>query len=212
MVFVQRRVMALAILVLCTGLNCEASCAGTVIGAKVGLAISRLNMDGWGGSESSKGLTIGPFVSVPISSVLEIQPSVVYTRRGGEYNNQSSYPDGALAEVDKATYSVDYIEIPLVIRYRLSSNSGWWPVLIAGPLWRTPVSSELTWDWYRVTDWADKSDFGFVVGFGTDARVGSLVGSIEVQFSSSFSPIGESEHYTFDSTLEGLNVQFSLGF
>jgi hypothetical protein len=212
MVFVQRKVMALAIVVLCAGLNCKAACAGTVIGVKVGLANSRLNMDGWGGSESYKGLTIGPFVSVPISSVIEIQPSVVYTRRGGEYNDQRSYPDGPLAEVDKATYSVDYIEIPLVIRYRLSSNRGWWPVLIAGPLWRTPVSSELTWDWDRVTDWADKSDFGFVVGFGTDARVGSLVGSIEVQFSSSFSAIGGSEDYTFDATLEGLNVQFSLGY
>lgn len=58
------------------------------------------------------GLVAGAFVEIPVSSVLSVQPSLLYSQEG---NLQK---DGN----DKAIYKFDYLNLPVVLKYNHSSG------------------------------------------------------------------------------------------
>jgi len=206
-----RTVVTIAALLILGGRSC-ADAAVLDFGILGGVTASRLHISGWGASDWHTGAAYGGFLHLELSAAFALQPSILYAGRGGRYTDRSSYPDGPLAEVHDARYSVDYLEVPVVLRYRTLPQARHHPVLIAGLFWRTPLSSELSWDGQVVEDWADVSDFGVVLGAGVESALGQHRVGVDVVYSRSFGGAGDDEYLTFHSGIEGLRGDLHITF
>ncbi len=105
------------------------------VGIKVGATSSHMHLDGmtYGSSESAAGFVIGPFVDVALSPSLVFQPALVFVRRGGTYHDLPSSLDNTQDEADELAFRRDYLELPLLLRYRGPWRSKLPLTLIAGP-------------------------------------------------------------------------------
>jgi len=198
--------MALGVVLGSTTQATELSFGGTA-----GLVGSRLDVDGWGGSARQSNVALGGFVSVVLGPSVSFRPGVTYVRRGGEFLDQTSHPGGSLEVVSQASYEVDYIEIPILVRYRLAPDSRFSPVLIAGPVWRLAISSEGSWQGRETDDWVEESGLAVEFGAGFESGLGRYVGSVDVVYSRSLGEVGDGVFYTEGSTFaDGIGVR--LGF
>ena len=204
-------VLAIGFLAAMSGIL-SAQAAEVTVGATVGLAQSRLDVDNWGDSDSYTSAEVGGFVSVELVSTLSLQAGLTYVQRGGEYTDRTNHPDGSLAYVDDASYTVSYLEIPVLLRYRPFTATRYTPVLIAGPVGRVALSSEMSWNGTDIDDWADGSDLAFAVGFGVESALGRFLGSVDVIYNRSFGGVGDGEDYAFGAALEGLGARFCIAF
>jgi hypothetical protein len=186
--------------------------AELAVGGKVGLALSRLDIDGWGGSSWHEGVAMGAFATVGLNRALSVQPGVNYVRRGGRYTDRPSLPGGSLQYVAEASYAVSYLEVPVLLRYRALPGPRSALVVIAGPVWRAALSSEMTFDGAESEGWADGSGLAFAVGLGLESTIGRLLGSVEAVYSRSFGGVGDGEDHAFGAALEGVGAQLGIAF
>jgi hypothetical protein len=202
-------ILAVIVLVLATR---TATAVELKFGGMVGLAESRLDMDGWGGSDWHTSVTVGGTASVVLNSALSIQTGVAYARRSGEFTDQSSHPGGSLAFVDEASYRVDYLETPILLRYRLAPTARRSPVLVAGPVLRWALSSELDWQGTEVEGWANTATIALALGLGLDTSLGGVLGSIDLLYSRSLGGIGDGTYYTDDANFDGIEARLGIAF
>jgi len=208
----HRFVAIVGVVLLIAGPATTKALANTVVGMKIGLAQSQLNVDGWGGSEWHSGITVGPYVSIGVNSHLSVEPNLLFTQLGGTFRDQSSLPGGWLQVVEEVAYSVDYLEVPLLFRFRPSPGGSMPIVLIAGPVWRTVLSSEWSFDGDSREDWAESPAFAIALGVGVEAQLGKLEGRLEILYNRSLTTVGSSDSFTDDGSLSGFNFQMGLGF
>lgn len=88
----------------------------TYYGFRIGPAFSTVKSDDpdLNGSDSQTGLTVGAVVGIPLSDdiPLYIEPGLFYTEKGGKKNIFSEE-----GEKKKMTYDLNYLEVPIVLKY-----------------------------------------------------------------------------------------------
>ena len=102
----------LGILGLAGALAGDALAGPATVGGRLGLAVSRIEVDGWGWSDGEAGLVVGGFVGIGLGGGVTLEPGLQYTRRGGSFGRQASHPDGSQAGVQGASYELDALELP----------------------------------------------------------------------------------------------------
>lgn len=145
-----------------------AASAQTSFGVRAGLNVSDLTGDDIAGSQPRLGFTGGAFANVPVgTSGFSVQPEVSYSQKGVASDNSS------------AEYRVDYVEVPILLRYQtVVTDSGLLVGGYAGPALGFKVSEEIAGgggsintDVFKSTDVG--AAFGVTVGagaFGVDGR------------------------------------------
>ncbi len=105
----------------------------------------------------------GVFLTYNFSPKFSIQPELLLSVKGTK--------DGTI--ISLLNWSMNYIEIPILIKYNLAAGSGAKPTLYAGPSLSLLTSSELKIifvDAIDVTDYLKKMDLGFAVGASIDIK------------------------------------------
>ncbi len=90
-------------------------------GAVLGVDFAKATGDDASGAKSKTGFMGGLFVAFPVGSSVMIEPEILYSMKGTKFEEAG----------DKATETLDYIEIPVLFRYNFSADGG--AYILAGP-------------------------------------------------------------------------------
>ena len=148
-----------------------------VKGVKLGLSMATLTGEDSEGLDSRIGLAGGAFVRVPIGEQLSIQPEVNYVQKGAE--------ESAIGITLKI--KMDYVEIPVLLRYEFPAGGSVLPCLYAGPMVAFKVVSDMTAEALGTSlDLGianqKSTDFGLVIGGGIDVGMGSSAITFDLRF------------------------------
>jgi hypothetical protein len=155
-------------LVLCgTGWSAEAAKKGTEKGFKVGLAMAKFGGDA-GSPKNRMGFGFGGFIGFRVGENMMIQPELLYLMKGAKYE----------AGNEKLTFKVDYLEIPVLIKFCIPTKGQISPSLFVGPSVGIKLSNKIRYEEGGVSeeakvDFAKGTDFGLVLGGGLDFAMGT---------------------------------------
>jgi hypothetical protein len=115
------RVPALAALALAAVTTTSSAQSSMKIGALVGVDFTNLTGDSVSGLSSKTGFAGGLYVGFPMGKSFMIEPEVLYVNKGAEDNTISP----------NQTLSINYIQIPVLVRYNFNPAGG--PFILLGP-------------------------------------------------------------------------------
>jgi hypothetical protein len=106
-----------------------------------------------------KGIIAGPFVAFYLYDNLAIQPELLYSQEGFRVENATT-----------DTYAVDFVQIPLLLKFNLSPSSPISPYLFSGPFAAFKVRDEIPAG--TAIPPIKKFNFGFTAGGGLGINLG----------------------------------------
>jgi len=140
------------------------------------------------GSSSRKALVVGGFVKVNLLSIIAIQPEVLYSGKGAEFEENST----------KATDKITYLEIPVLVRVNAINAGVLKAGLIGGPSFAFTLSAKRTIEASGQSHEDDikksikSNDVGAVVGIGVDLGAGVISLTGDVRYTMGLSSIDDS--------------------
>ena len=144
------------------------------LGIKAGINISDLtNLENEYIEMGTKsGLAVGVFYCVDITDEFSIQPEMNYTMKGVRDSGVTDGNDWAL------NFNIDYLEFPVLVKYRFPSFGKFEPNLFAGPYLGIKLSAKtkVTLNEESVSEDVEdirSTDFGVVIGGGLDFELWS---------------------------------------
>jgi hypothetical protein len=162
------------------------------IGPKVGLNISNLHGDDAGSPDSKTGFSGGAFFTYQFNKMFAIQPEAYYTMKGAKEKTNFEGVDVDL------TYSLDYIEIPLLIKFIIPmEGSSIKPAIFAGPAvgFNTTAKGKVEYsgESYEedLTDIAS-TEFAIIFGGGVGFPVGGNELGFDVRYNLGMTTIDDS--------------------
>lgn len=155
---------------------------------KGGIVSSRLANTEWE-SSASPGFAIGLSLDFRFTQLFSVQPEVLYVEKGGREKVPSLNTEFNL--------TLDYIEVPVIAKFYLPTNTILQPHAYVGPYASFLIENnsnielidneQLTPD--KVVEDANRSDFGAVIGIGTDFNFAFNTMSAEIRYSAGFSDV-----------------------
>ncbi|MBN2227025.1 MAG: PorT family protein [candidate division Zixibacteria bacterium] len=137
-------------------------------GTKGGMIASSISSD-ITNAETKRGLIIGGFVEIRMGA-LSLQPELMYVSRGYELKQAALPKVGDIKEVE-----INYVELPILVKYAPVSTQLVRPHLFAGPA----IAVEIGATSYTYTSEAEVSDLvhnvevNGVIGVGVDIALGT---------------------------------------
>lgn len=109
----------------CIGLSIPPSASGQVtVGFQGGLSLAKISGDGVADDLSNRtGISIGAFLETPISGMLSFQPEVNYAQKGAKDSDEGF----------EVSLKIDYIEVPLLVKFDLPTSGSISPHVLVGP-------------------------------------------------------------------------------
>ena len=174
-------------------------------GFKGGISISKVSGDLTDGMSSRMGFTGGFYVSMNVSPNISIQPEAIYSMKGAE---EEGYID-LIDETMKAEANFDYVEIPVLIKVTVPTQSGIATSFYAGPAVAFKTSAKFTLSVGDESatvdiDNAKSTDFGLVFGGGVQFPFGASSIGIEARYSMGLGEFLESADEAF--TEDAINL------
>ncbi len=134
--------MLFALMLVYSSAVAESELSAVSKGVKIGVGFGK-----WTGSDAKlddgfgniidptyrSGLTFGAFITIPVNTSVSIQPELLYVVKG------TKYEEGG----ESATFKIDYIEIPVLIKYSFSTSGNIKPNIFFGPALNIKASSKL---------------------------------------------------------------------
>jgi hypothetical protein len=182
----RRIFFLLAALMLCTAVQAGAADRPTV-GPSLGLSIANFRGDDSEGLDSRIGVCLGGFIEYPITPIVSVQVEVLYAMKGATESGSG---------ID-LTWSMDYIEVPVLVRLNMAPAGGVRPYLLAGPSIGLNVGAEWKVEGYGqsvalgIDDYVKGSDIGLIFGGGIGFPVGSRMLSLEGRYDMGFATIDD---------------------
>lgn len=154
--------VALALTALPAGLLAQESGTSMQLGLKAGLNLATLNTDGDTPGRRTAFIG-GAHLTVPLGSQFYIQPELLYSMKGMKIGFMGF----------TATWSLDYIEVPVLAMFKLPFWSSLEPFAYAGPAVGFNVRSNMGADYedeeigsVDLADYTNSVDFSLVIGAG----------------------------------------------
>lgn len=132
-------------------------------GVKAGVNAADLYGDDVSSSDTRAGFNGGLFVNYRFSKMFGVQPEVLFTQKGGDLSN-------GLAENGTTEYSLNYLEIPVLAKFYIPTNSMLEPNIYVGPKVGFNLSGEANDT--DIDDDLKNADFGLAFGAGLDFNMG----------------------------------------
>jgi len=162
---------------------------------KGGVSLSRL----YSGSDTfdphwKTGSSIGASANFRISSLMAFQPEIFYVMKGFAYGKGLVFDDaGNVLGANERFLSVDYLEVPVLLRFDLAPERLIMPHVLIGPAFsvkqRERYEVRGTGATSYETDNLKKFDTGIVLGAGIEFGQGLNGWMIEGRFTHGLSPI-----------------------
>jgi len=151
-------------------------------GIKAGLAMSSFTGDDkeYEGVEpgTRMGLAAGGFLTFALGPNFALQPEALYVMKGAKYEEGG----------DELTIKLNYIDIPVLLKYRFTAAGSTRPCLFAGPVASIKASAKAKSDFGGVEEEEDMSDevksldFGIALGGGLDFAMASSTVTFDVRY------------------------------
>lgn len=189
-------------ILICTVLSILLFCAPALsqqYGVKAGLNFASISYDDEEGIfdiTSTTRFNFGGFFSIRLHDAISFQPEVCYAQKGAEYSVNFLGIQG------EAVMKLDYLEIPLLVKYTLGKQGKITPSLFAGPFLGFKMSSTLktTVTAQGVTESEEEdledvksTNFGLVFGGELTYNMGSFVLFFDVRYSLGLSNIVDTD-------------------
>lgn len=151
-------------------------------GVKGGLSFATFSGADSKGYNTQTGFVGGAYLKLNIARNLAIQPEVLFSQKG------SSGSVRTLSTTIKRDFKIDYIEIPLLLRYTIATEGTATPFVYAGPsigfITKAKVTFEALGESSTLNMANEKtSDFCVVFGGGVELDAGSMDVFIDARFS-----------------------------
>lgn len=201
-------------------LLCTAACAQhgvTAKGLKIGFGFADISTEYSELNDlvdSRVGFNGGAFLTYSINRRFAVQPELLYVSKGA----------GKSALFFSVTWSIDYLEVPVLAKFDLKPNGPLHPNLLAGPALGILLSSKfhIFGDSYDVADGLKSTDLGFVFGGELDYRhitldvryTLGLVNTIDAAKINKLTGAQPNDLYYLegDPTSKNTNLAFMLGY
>lgn len=141
--------------------------------------------------ETKMGLAGGVFLEIGLPGPLSIQPEVLYVQKGAKI----SFAEGEITGTLKA--NIDYIEIPLLLKFNLVSGGLTIPSVYAGPYvgFNTKAEFVISADGYTekedIKDSIKNTEFGVTFGLGLTQKLGVIKVTLDARYDLGISNIIE---------------------
>jgi len=110
-------------------------------GVVVGLNSSTMSSDDSKDASRLTGLIAGILLNVPVGANFAIQPELLYSMKGARLSN--AYPSGTYDVVTRSGPLLDYVEIPILLRFGAPGSGKAKPFFYGGPALSFKVSCEV---------------------------------------------------------------------
>jgi hypothetical protein len=177
------------------------------VGVRIGPSYSQIDLSPYGEFQWGTGLAIGPFLSTAISEGASIDLSAIYTVRSGDYRDVTLEEDESVVEVGRATLSLDYVDLSILLRQAVFRQPTFSPVLIGGLSYGIVTSTEFVQDGYLYPDLGNHADAAVVAGLGVERILDGPNLSVDLVYRH---PIAESGWGSPE--VRGFSLLFGLGF
>jgi hypothetical protein len=173
----KRFVLGITLLLALAPLSVPAAHAEMAIGVKGGLSLSHVNADLFE-TDNRAGFVGGVYGALGLSPNITVQPELLFVRKGAKlFNTDVRIGPLDLGEFG-ATLDVDYLEVPVLLRFSMPTAGPVDMRLLAGPVAAFKVGEQLSTTGligYRLpTDQVKTTDFGLAVGGAVGVRNGGL--------------------------------------
>jgi len=195
----RRKLSGLAVFfsaVLLLGLMASQAEAGVKFGVKGGLALANIKSipDTFEGYkwENKQGLVGGVFAEIGLVGGFSLQPEVLYVQKGAKFSFSEEGITGT------AKFNVDYVEIPLLLKYNLISSGLTIPSVYAGPYFGFNTRARLVFkmegypeEYLELKDDIKDTEFGLTFGLGLTQKLGVMKVTLDARYDLGLSNIAE---------------------
>ena len=196
-----RSILSLSFLLLVAA-GASAGPIGIHPGFKVGMTVANLegNISSASELESRSDITFGGTLRLDIGPYFSLQPELLYVPGGGK--GSLVVDGGGTPTTVDGTLKLDYLELPVLAKFRLPGSPSMMPNLYMGPTAAINLASKLKGDFTSsggsASGEADLKDqvesllFGGAIGGGFDLKMGKGLLTLDARYSKSFSEIFKS--------------------
>ncbi|MGQ9800500.1 MAG: porin family protein [Candidatus Saccharicenans sp.] len=189
--------------------------AGITFGAKGGFSLANIktipeNFEGYKW-ENKTGLAGGVFMEIGLPGPFSIQPEVLYVQKGAKI----SFFEGEFSGTLKA--NIDYIEIPLLLKYNFISGGPLSPSVYFGPYFGFNTTAEFVIsiegqgeEREDIKDDIKNTEFGMVFGLGLTQKLGTIKLTLDARYDLGISNIIE-DHVEYPSSIKTRTWLFMVG-
>lgn len=153
------------------------------------------------------GFLAGGFLLVDFAGPFALQPEALYVQKGWSQDIEGTSVT--------STAKLDYVEIPVLAKFQLPVEGAFSPNLIAGPALGINVSAEVEAEGdggsntEDLSDDVSSTDFGLVVGAGSDFGVGAGTLSVDFRYGLGLSSIDDTDT---DASIQNRGFMITAGF
>jgi len=162
-----------------------------------GVNLAKISGDDVGSADNRTGFLGGVFLTVHLTNTFAIQPEAIYSQRGASDNSEPGV---------NVTFKLDYIDVPVLLRFDVPVAGPIRPFLLAGPAFGLQTScavgvkgdgASMSVDCDRLGEAAEVQfekktfDLSGVVGAGLDFRVGGRTLMLGARYQHGFSDVME---------------------
>ncbi|MBU0984429.1 MAG: PorT family protein [candidate division Zixibacteria bacterium] len=178
----------------------------TAKGFKAGLNLANHHGSDKDDNHSTRtGFAFGAFMTYAFSPQFAVQPEVLYTQKGYEWD------DGVWTETGK----FDYIEIPVLVKFNIPMDGHLEPTFYAGPAVGILMNAKVDWETEGesgtedVKDSTKSIDFGVAFGGGFNMAMGAQTLTFDVRYILGLAKIDDR---TDPADVKNAVFEFMLGF
>ena len=173
----MKRLVPLVVLALAVALSAAPAHAGLAFGVKGGVSISQVRADLFD-TDNRTGFVGGVYAAFGLTPGLAIQPELLLVRKGAELFSTDVSIGGLDLGDFGTTLDVDYLEIPVLLRFSLPTPGPLGARLLVGPVASFKVNEALSTtglvDYSFATDQIKTADFGIAAGAAVAFGSGNL--------------------------------------
>ena len=198
----------------------EASDMEIAIGIKSGMTISSIYGDFGDAYDPKAGLVGGGFVTAYVSDYIGLQAEVLYVMKGARATYQYYDEWGEWYGEYDATFSLDYVEVPLLAKLRIPISSGFSPNVFFGGAVGFNTRAEAAVDEYYYgreevkIKGVSTIDLGLIVGAGIDVSLEPLFLTGDIRYEIGLLNINDASYWAPCPVADEMNhaLILTIGF
>lgn len=171
----KRSIVGLALLLAVAA--APAAHAGASFGVKAGIGLTQVNAEAFD-ADSRTGFAGGVYGAFDLSPNIALQPELLWVRKGAKLFSTNVTIGGLTFGRVGTTFDVDYLEVPVLLRFSAPSTGPLDLRLLAGPVASMKINEQLSAtglvSYTLPSDQLKSADFGVAVGGAAAVKNGNL--------------------------------------